>query len=39
MAKVLKVNVFIKDMNDFKAINDVYAVSGHHSLRRTRSSH
>ncbi|CAO3599090.1 unnamed protein product [Absidia cylindrospora] len=24
MAKVLKVNVFIKDMNDFKAINDVY---------------
>ncbi|SAM04112.1 hypothetical protein [Absidia glauca] len=25
MAKVLKVNVFIKDMNDFKAINDVYA--------------
>jgi 2-iminobutanoate/2-iminopropanoate deaminase len=28
MAKVLKVNVFIKDMNDFKAINDVYAVSG-----------
>lgn len=27
MAKVLKVNVFIKDMNDFKAINDVYAVS------------
>ncbi|KAI8082996.1 endoribonuclease L-PSP [Halteromyces radiatus] len=25
MAKVLKVNVFIKDMGDFKAINDVYA--------------
>jgi 2-iminobutanoate/2-iminopropanoate deaminase len=27
MAKVLKVNVFIKDMANFKAINDVYAVS------------
>ncbi|ORY96853.1 Endoribonuclease L-PSP/chorismate mutase-like protein [Syncephalastrum racemosum] len=25
MSKVLKVNVFVKDMNDFKAINDVYA--------------
>ncbi|SAM06461.1 hypothetical protein [Absidia glauca] len=25
MAKVLKVNVFIKDMANFKAINDVYA--------------
>ncbi|KAI8070736.1 L-PSP endoribonuclease family protein Brt1 [Gongronella butleri] len=25
MAKVLKVNVFIKNMEDFKAINEVYA--------------